>query len=155
MADYDKRVQELGIVLPQAPAPVGNYVGYTVSGNLVFISGQLPLEGGKVGVQGRVGDSLTVDDGYRAGRLCALNIIAQLKAACGGSLNKVSRVLRLGGFVCVAPAFFDAPKCINGASDLMVEIFGDAGRHARFAVGVATLPANAAVEVDATFEIRP
>jgi len=153
MADYDKHLQELGITLPPAAAPVGNYVGYTVSGNMVFVSGQLPLDGGKVAVQGRVGDGLSVDDGYRAGRLCALNIIAQLKAACGGSLNRVSRVLRLGGFVCVAPSFVDAPKCVNGASDLMVEIFGDAGRHARFAVGVATLPAGAAVEVDATFEI--
>lgn len=153
MADYDKKLTELGITLPAAAAPVGNYVGYTISGNLVFVSGQLPLEGGKVAVQGRVGDTLTVVDGYRAGRLCALNIIAQLKAACGGSLNKVGKVLRLGGFVCVAPSFVDAPKCVNGASDLMVEIFGDAGRHARFAVGVATLPAGAAVEVDATFEI--
>lgn len=153
MADYDKRVKELGITLPEAAAPVGNYVGYTISGNMVFVSGQLPLEGGKVAVQGRIGDNLAVEDGYRAGRLCALNIVAQLKAACGGSLNKVNKVLRLGGFVCVAPAFVDAPKCVNGASDLMVEIFGDAGRHARFAVGVATLPAGAAVEVDATFEI--
>jgi enamine deaminase RidA (YjgF/YER057c/UK114 family) len=153
MADYDKRLTELGITLPEAAAPVGNYVGYTVSGNMVFISGQLPLEGGKIAVQGRVGDTLAVEDGYRAGRLCALNIVAQLKAACGGSLNKVNKVLRLGGFVCVAPAFVDAPKCVNGASDLMVEIFGDSGRHARFAVGVATLPGGAAVEVDATFEI--
>lgn len=153
MADYDKRVMELGIKLPVAPAPVANYVPYTVSGNMVFVSGQLPFEDGKVAVQGRVGDTLNVDDGYRAGRLCALNLVAQLKAACGGSLNRVSRVLRLGGFVCVAPTFVDVPKCVNGASDLMVEIFGDAGRHARFAVGVATLPANAAVEVDAIFEI--
>lgn len=153
MANYDKRVMELGIKLPVAPAPVANYVPYTISGNMVFVSGQLPFEDGKVAVQGRVGDTLNVDDGYRAGRLCALNLIAQLKAACGGSLNRVSRVLRLGGFVCVAPTFVDVPKCVNGASDLMVEIFGDAGRHARFAVGVATLPANAAVEVDAIFEI--
>jgi len=153
VADYDKRVMELGIKLPVAPAPVANYVAYTVSGNMVFVSGQLPFEDGKVAVQGRIGDTLNVDDGYRAGRLCALNLIAQLKAACSGSLNKVSRVLRVGGFVCVAPDFYDVPKCVNGASDLMVEIFGDAGRHARFAVGVATLPANAAVEVDAIFEI--
>jgi len=155
VADYDKRLHELGITLPPAAAPVANYVGYTVSGNLVFVSGQLPFEDGKVAVQGRVGAGLAVEDGYRAGRLCALNLLAHLRAACGGSLNKVSRVLRLGGFVCVAPDFVDAPKCVNGASDLMVEVFGDAGRHARFAVGVATLPANAAVEVDATFEIKP
>ena|SRR5688572_9332410 len=153
MIDYDKRLQELGIELPVAAAPVGNYVGYTISENLVFVSGQLPLESGKVAVQGRVGDTLGIADGYRAGRLCALNIIAQLKTACGGSLKPVRKVLRLGGFVCVAPSFVDVPKCVNGASDLMVEIFGDAGRHARFAVGVATLPAGAAVEVDATVEI--
>jgi enamine deaminase RidA (YjgF/YER057c/UK114 family) len=153
MTDYDRRLTELGIELPVAAAPVGNYVGYTISGSTVFVSGQLPLEGGKVAVQGRLGDTLAIDDGYRAGRLCALNVLAQLRAACGGSLNRVRKVLRLGGFVCVAPALFDAPKCVNGASDLMVEIFGDAGRHARFAVGVATLPAGAAVEVDATFEI--
>ncbi len=155
MTDYDKRLTELGIELPPAAAAVGNYVGFTISGTTLFISGQLPLEGGKVAVQGRVGDTLVVEDGYRAARLCALNVLAQAKAACGGRLDRVVKVLRLGGFVCVADSFVDAPKCVNGASDLMVEIFGDAGRHARFAVGVATLPAGAAVEVDATFEIAP
>ena len=110
MADYDKRVMELGITLPVAAAPIGNYVPYTVSGKLVFVSGQLPFENGKVAVQGRIGDTLGIDDGYRAGRICALNIIAQLKAACGGSLNKVNKVLRLGGFVCVAPTFADSAQ---------------------------------------------
>lgn len=153
MVDYEKRLTELGIELPVASVPVGNYVGYTISGSTVCISGQLPLESGKVAVQGRLGDTLSIDDGYRAARLCALNVLAQLKAACGGNLNRVRKVLRLGGFVCAAPSFFDAPKCVNGASDLMVEIFGEPGRHARFAVGVATLPGGAAVEVDATFEI--
>lgn len=148
-------VQTNAIALPPAAAAVGNYVGWVVSGNLVFISGQLPLENGAVAVKGQLGRDLSIEDGYRAGRLCGLNILAQLKDACGGDLNRVVRVIRLGGFVCSTPEFTDAPKCVNGASDLMVEYFGAAGSHARFAVGVASLPAGAAVEVDATFEIRP
>lgn len=152
---FDSQLEARGITLPPAAPPVGNYVGWTISGNTVFVSGQLPLENGAMAVKGRLGDSLGIEEGYRAGRLCALNVLAQLKDACGGDLGRVVKVLRLGGFVCVAPDFNDAPKCVNGASDLMVEVFGDAGRHARFAVGVATLPGGAAVEVDATFEIRP
>jgi enamine deaminase RidA (YjgF/YER057c/UK114 family) len=152
---FDSQLEAQGIVLPLAAAPVGNYVGWTISGNTVFISGQLPLEDGKLAVKGRLGADLGVEEGYRAGRICGLNVLAQLRAACGGDLGRVVKVLRLGGFVCVAPDFVDAPKCVNGASDLMVEVFGDAGSHARFAVGVASLPAGAAVEVDATFEIRP
>jgi enamine deaminase RidA (YjgF/YER057c/UK114 family) len=129
-------------------------VGYTVSGKLVFVSGQLPLVDGTVAIKGRLGADLDIDAGYKAARLCGLNILAQLKEAVAGDLDRVSRVLRLGGFVCVSPDFFDAPKCVNGASDLMAEAFGDAGKHARFAVGVSTLPGMAAVEVDATFELR-
>lgn len=153
MSNIDLRLKELGIVLPKAAVPVGNYVGYVTSGNLVFISGQLPMKDGAVAVKGRVGEGIDVDAAYQAARICGLNILAQLSAALNGDLSRVKRVARLGGFVCVTPDFFDAPKCVNGASDLMVEVFGDAGKHARFAVGVATLPGMAAVEVDATFEI--
>ncbi len=153
MAGIEEKLSAMNLVIPEAAAPLGNYVGYTVSGNTVYVSGQLPLRDGKVAVTGKVGAEVTVEQGYEAGRICAINLIAQLKAACGGDLNKVRKVLRLGGFVNVAPDFIDAPKCINGASDLFVEIFGDSGRHARFAVGVATLPANASVEIDGTFEI--
>lgn len=152
---FDSQLEARGIVLPPAAAAVGNYVGWTISGNTVFVSGQLPLEHGKLAVRGRLGADLGIDDGYRAGRICGLNVLAQLREACGGDLGRVAKVLRLGGFVCAAPEFTDAPKCVNGASDLMVEVFGEAGRHARFAVGVASLPAGAAVEVDATFEIHP
>lgn len=155
MDAYQEKLAELGITLPKAAAPVGNYVGYVVNGTTVTVSGQLPLENGAIAVQGRLGASLTVEDGYRAGRLCAINLLAQLRAACGGRLDRVRQVVRLGGFVCAAPDFVDAPKCVNGASDLMVDVFGQAGRHARFAVGVATLPGGAAVEVDGTFEIHP
>jgi len=140
--------------LPVAAAPVANYVGYTVSGKTVYVSGQLPFRDGKVAYAGRLGAGLSVEDGYAAGRQCGLNILAQLKAACGGDLDRVARVLRLGGFVNSSPEFTDAPKCVNGASDLMVAVFGDAGRHARAAVGVASLPAGAAVEVDAIVELK-
>ncbi len=133
---------------------MANYVGFTVSGKTVFISGQLPFKDGKLLVTGRLGAGVTIEDGYAAGRQCGLNILAHLKAACGGDLDRVSRVLRLGGFVNCTPEFTDAPKCVNGASDLMVAVFGDAGRHARAAVGVASLPAGAAVEVDAIVELK-
>lgn len=152
--EFDSHLLDRGIVLPPVAAPVGNYVGWTVSGNTVYVSGQLPLDDGKVAVRGCLGANLSLEDGYRAGRLCGLNVLAQLREACSGDLGRVVRVLKLGGFVCSVPSFFDAPKCVNGASDLMVEVFGDAGRHARFAVSVAALPAGAAVEIEATFEIR-
>lgn len=153
MHDINQALTDLELAIPDAATPLGNYVGYTVSGKTVYVSGQLPLVDGKVMVTGQLGDTVTVEQGYDAARLCAINLLAQLKAACGGDLSRVRKVLRLGGFVSVANGFVDAPKCINGASDLMVAVFGDAGRHARFAVGVATLPAHAAVEVDGTFEI--
>lgn len=153
MGIIDQRLSERGITLPAAAAPVGNYVAYTVSGRYVHVSGQLPLENGAMAVQGILGDGLAIEDGYRAARVCAMNLLAQLKEACGGDLDRVTRVLKLGGFVSARADFHDAPKCVNGASDLMVEVFGDVGKHARFAVGVASLPAGAAVEVDGLFEI--
>lgn len=150
----DSRLTELGITVPQAAAPVANYVGWVRTGNLVVISGQLPLKDGKVTTTGLLGRDVSVEDAAVAARQSGINIIAQLRAACGGDLDKVVRVVRLGGFVACTPDFTDHPKVINGASDLMVEVFGDAGRHARAAVGCPSLPLNAAVEVDALVEIR-
>lgn len=154
MSETASRLAALGLTLPKAAAPVANYVGYTVGGKTVYISGQLPFQDGKLTCVGRLGAGVSVDEGYAAARQCGLNILAHLQAACGGDLDRVARVLRLGGFVNSTPEFTDAPKCINGASDLMVAVFGDAGRHARAAVGVASLPAGAAVEIDAVFELK-
>ena len=149
----DARLAELGIALPQAAAPAGAYVPYVVSGNLVFVSGQITLENGEIKYKGRLGESMGVDEGYAAARLCGLNLIAQVRGACAGDLDRVKRVVRLGGFVNSAADFTDQPKVINGASDLMVEVFGDAGRHARAAVGAPSLPLGVSVEVDGIFEI--
>jgi enamine deaminase RidA (YjgF/YER057c/UK114 family) len=154
MSKAEQKLSELGLTLPQPAAPVANYVGYAVSGSTVYISGQLPIKNGKLAYVGKLGDGVSVEEGYEAGKLCALNILAHLKAACGGNLDRVARVLRLGGFVNSTPEFTDAPKCVNGASDLMVAVFGDAGRHARAAVSVAGLPGGAAVEVDAVIELK-
>lgn len=148
----DARLAELGITLPDAPAPVANYVPYVVTGNLVFISGQVSLEG-KTKHVGKVGGEKTVEDGQRAARACALNLIAHLKKACDGDLDRVRRCVKLGGFVNCTPDFAGHPPVINGASDLIVEVFGDAGRHARFAVGAPNLPADFTVEIDGVFEI--
>jgi enamine deaminase RidA (YjgF/YER057c/UK114 family) len=153
MSRIAARLAELGVALPAAAAPVANYVGYTVSGKTVYVSGQLPIEDGRLAYAGKLGAGVSIEQGYAAARLCALNLLAHLGAACGGDLDRVSRVLRLGGFVNATPDFTDAPKCVNGASDLMVAVFGEAGRHARAAVGVAQLPAGAAVEIDGVFEL--
>ncbi len=149
----DGRLTELGIELPQASAPAANYAPYTVSGNNVYISGQVPVSEGELKFIGKLGDEFGIDEGYAAARLCGLNIIAQVKDACGGDLDRVVRCLKLGGFVNSVPEFGDQPKIINGASDLMVEVFEDKGKHARFAVSAASLPFGVAVEVDAVFEI--
>ena len=148
------KLAALGVTLPTPAAPVANYVGYTISGKTVYISGQLPFQDGKLTCVGKLGAGVSIEDGYAAGRQCGLNILAHLKAACGGDLDHVARVLRLGGFVNSTPEFTDAPKCVNGASDLMVAVFGDAGRHARAAVSVASLPAGAAIEVEAVVELK-
>ena len=132
---------------------MANYVAYVQSGNLVFVSGQVTLEGGAFKYQGKLGAEISLEDGVAAARLCAINIIAQLKAACGGDLDRVQRIVRLGGFVNSTPDFADQPKVINGASDLMVEVFGDKGRHSRAAVSAGSLPLNVAVEIDAVAEI--
>ncbi len=149
----EARLKELGIELPEAASPAANYIPFVVTGKMVFISGQITLLDGKIVHQGRIGDDLTVDDGYQAARLCGLNLLAQLKAAAGGDLDNVSRVVKLGGFVNSVPTFTDQPEVINGASDLMVEVFGDRGKHARFAVSAGALPRNVSVEVDGIFEL--
>ena len=150
-----KRLKTLGLELPVPSAAVANYVPWVITGSLVFVSGQLPMEAGKLAVSGRLGDSVSVDDGYRAARLCALNLLAQINAAVGGDLGRVRRVVRLTGFVASTPDFVDQPKVMNGASDLIVAVLGESGRHARVAVGAPALPMNAAVEVDGVFEIDP
>ncbi len=147
------RLRELGLVLPAPAAAVANYVPWLVSGALVFVSGQLPLHDGKLAVAGRLGDGVSLDDGIRAAKLCALNLLAQASAAAGGDLDRIRRVVRLTGFIASAPGFTDQPRVMNGASDLMVEVLGEAGRHARVAVGAAVLPLDAAIEVDGIFEI--
>lgn len=151
----DRKLAEIDLALPAAPAPAGSYVGFKIAGNLVFVSGQLPMKDGKPTLTGKLGAGVKIDEAYAAARQCALNALAQLKMAVEGDWSRVVQVVRLGGFVNCTPDFTDAPKVVNGASDLMVKVFGPAGTHARAAVGVASLPANAAVEVDAIFEIRP
>lgn len=147
------RLEELGITLPQAAAPAANYVPTLLSGGLLYVSGQLPMENGAVKYTGRLGAELDVEAGAAAARLCAVNLLAQAATALGGNLGRVKRVVKLGGFVAAAAEFADHPKVVNGASDLMVEVFGAAGRHARIAVGCVSLPLGAAVEIDALFEV--
>ena len=149
----DLRLAELEIKVPEAAVPVANYVAFTISGNIVHIAGQLPMENGKVKYIGLVGDEVTVDDGAAAAELCALNIIAQMKEACGGNLDRVVQIIKLNGFVNAPAGFTDQPAVINGASNLMVKVFGEAGKHARSAVGMGSLPFNASVEIDAIVEI--
>jgi enamine deaminase RidA (YjgF/YER057c/UK114 family) len=149
----DARLKELGIELPSPPAPVASYVPYVVSGKLVFISGQVTLEGGALKYVGTVGKELSLEDGKAAARLCAINVLAQAKAACGGDLDKIKRCVKVGAFVNAVPGFAQHPEVANGASDLFVDVLGDAGRHARAAVGAGSLPRNVACEVEAVFEL--
>lgn len=152
MSDIDARLAELSITLPEPVAPVANYVPFVQSGNQVFISGQVSISADGL-TKGTLGKDMDVEAGQAAARLCAINLIAQFKQACGGDLDRVKRVVKLGGFVAAAPGFTEIPQVINGCSDLMVEVFGDAGRHARSAVSCPVLPLGAAVEVDAVIEI--
>ncbi len=149
----EQRLAARGLELPDAPAPAANYVPYAISGKLLFVAGQVPFREGQVAVRGRLGDGVSLERGQEAARLCALNLLAQARAACGGDLGRLARCLKLGGFVSCTAEFTDHAKVVNGASDLMVEAMGEAGRHARFAVGCASLPLNAAVEVEAIFEL--
>ncbi len=153
MSTIEDRLAAEGITLPDAPAPAANYVPFVKTGNLVFISGQLPLAGGKCEFVGRLGEEVEIEDGVQAARLCAINLIANLKVACGGDLSKVTRVVRIGGFVAALSDFEQHPAVVNGASDLMASIFGEAGAHARAAVGVSSLPFGASVEVEGLFEV--
>jgi enamine deaminase RidA (YjgF/YER057c/UK114 family) len=150
----ESKLAELGITLPTPAAPVANYVGFVRTGRLLMVSGQLCLgPDGKLVAKGKLGAGVSVEDGQKAARVCAINLLAQVKSALG-DLEKVTRVVRLGGFINSDPAFLDGPKVMNGASDLMVALFGDKGRHARTTVGVAVLPLDAAVEVEGLFEVK-
>lgn len=147
------RLLSAGIELPEASAPAANYVPFVRYGNIVQTSGQLPLEGGSVAVTGKLGAGVSLEDGQRAARQCAINVLAQAKAALDGDLERIGRVLKLTVFVASDPSFTEQHKVANGASDLLVEILGEKGRHARSAVGVPALPLDAAVEIEAFFEI--
>jgi enamine deaminase RidA (YjgF/YER057c/UK114 family) len=152
MSAIEDRLAAAGITLPTPNAPVANYVPFVRTGDLVHISGQVSVDAAG-GVRGVVGEDVDFETAVRAARLCGINLLAQMKAACDGDLGRVVRVVKLGGFVQAGPGFYDIPKVVNGCSDLMVEAFGDAGRHARSAVGVYRLPLNFAVEVDAVVQV--
>lgn len=148
------RLAAAGIVLPEAAAPAANYVPFVLYGSLLQTSGQLPLEAGALAVSGKLGAAVDLSQGQRAARLCAVNILAQARTALGGDLERIVRLLKLTVFVASDPGFTEQHKVANGASDLLVDILGERGRHARSAVGVPSLPLDAAVEIEATFEIR-
>ncbi len=150
----NQKLQQLGITLPEPIAPVANYVPFVKTANQIFISGQLPVENGEVKFVGKLGENISIEDGQKAARICAINLLANLKIACDGDLDRVVRCVKLGIFVNATPDFTNHPVVANGASDLMVEVFGDAGKHARFAMGAGSLPRGVAVEVDAIFEIK-
>lgn len=148
----EARLKELGVTLPDAPAPVANYVGFVQTGNLIHISGQISAdENGPI--KGKLGSDLSVEQGAAAARRCAISLLSQVKAACGGDLSRITRLVKLTGFVNSTADFTDQPKVINGASDFMVDVLGDKGRHARAAVSANSLPLGVAVEIDAIFEI--
>jgi enamine deaminase RidA (YjgF/YER057c/UK114 family) len=154
MTTIDQKLASLSIHLPTPPYAVANYMPYAIAGNMVIISGQLAVRDGQVVFKGKVGKDLSLEEGQAAARLCAINILAQLRVACEGDLGRVQGCVRLGGFVNCDPDYTEQAKVINGASDLMVQVFGEMGRHARAAVGVNALPLGAAVEVEAMFLIR-
>ena len=149
----EQRLLKIGVTIPDAPSPAANYLPFTRAGNLVFVSGQVPFVDGKLEVTGTVGENASVEDAQGQAKVCAINLLAQLKVACDGDLDRVVKVVKLGAFVASANDFFNQPIVVNAASDLMVEAFGEAGRHARFAVGTNALPLNCLVEIDGIFEI--
>jgi len=149
----EKRLDALNIILPSPPKPVGSYVAVVITGKLAFVSGQIPIKDGKVIYAGKVSRDLSVEDAQKAARLCVINALAQLKAELG-SLDRISKIVKVSGFVNSPPEFTDQPKVINGASDLLFEIFGQKGQHTRIAVGVSSLPLNSAVEIDLIAEIN-
>lgn len=149
----EARLRELGIELPEVQAPWANYVSVVASGALIYLSGQLPSLGGQV-IKGKLGSELSVEDGRKPARLCALNMLPHLRQACEGNLDRIVRCVEIGGFVNSTPDFAEHPLVLNGASEFLVEVFGEAGRHTRFAVGVASLPFNFALEIKGIFEFR-
>ena len=149
----EDRLKELNIVLPTPPSPVASYVPYTINGKILYISGQVTLTPEGLKYIGTIGRELSLEDGKAAARLCGINTIAQAKAACGGDLEKIRRVLKVTVFVNAIPGFAQHPEVANGASDLLVQVFGEAGRHARAAIGAVSLPRNVATEVEAIFEL--
>ena len=151
--NIDERLNDLSITIPKPRTPSANYIPFVQTGNLIFISGQVSMRTDGI-IAGKLGLDINLETGQKAARACGLNLMAQLKVACNGTLNQVRRVVKLGGFVNATANFIDPPTVINGASDLMVEIFGEAGRHARFAIGTASLPQGAAVEIDGIFEVK-
>ncbi|MBC27917.1 MAG: hypothetical protein CMM41_11980 [Rhodospirillaceae bacterium] len=153
MGNIDKRLSQLGISLPDTAAPAGTYVPYVLESNQLWISGQVPFWNGRVKYRGKVSCDVSMDDAIMSARICGLNILAQTKKALG-DLNRVERVIKLNGFVNSASDFTDHPEVINGASDLMVDVFGELGRHTRVAIGVSSLPLNSTTEVDALLSVR-
>ena len=147
------RLAELGVTLPDAPAPAANYVPFVKVGNIVYVSGQ--ISAGPEGlITGKLGENMSVEDGAAAARTCAISLLAQVRAACGGDIERLVKVIKLGGFDNSTPDFTDQPKVINGASDFLVDALGDAGRHARAAVSAPSLPLGVAVEIDGIFEVK-
>ncbi len=154
MTSPERRLKDLGIVLPRPPKPVANYVGWVRTGNLVYVAGQLSLSDGKIQFPGLLGGNVSLEDGQRAARLSAINITAQLSDATDGDLSKVTRVVKLNGFVASVPEFADHAKIMNAASDFLAEVFGERGKHARLTVGVPCLPLNSPIEIDAVVELE-
>lgn len=155
MTEIETRLQQIDLALPQVAPPAANYVPYVISGNTLYIAGQIPFLNGERGHIGRLGENMGIEDGQKAARACALNILAQVLAAVNGDEKRIIRCLKLGGFVNCVQEFDQMPAVINGASDLVAHVLGERGKHARFAVGAASLPFGVAVEIDAIFEIKP
>ena len=151
---FEENIKQLGIEIPDMPAALANYVPFKVSDSIVYVSGQAPVKNGELIYKGKVGEDVTVDDGIKAAELCCVNIISALKKSINGDWNRLDSFLKLGGFVNCNNNFYDQPNIINGASDLLVKIFGDQGKHARFAVGSNSLPMNISVEIDAIIKIK-
>ena len=151
---FEENIMQFGINIPDMPAPLANYVPYKVLDNVVYVSGQGPVLNGDLIYKGKVNEDISIEDGIKAAELCCINIIAALKKSINGDWNRLDSFLKLGGFVNCKDDFYDQPKIINGASDLLVKIFGDQGRHARFAVGSNALPMNISVEIDAIIKIK-
>ena len=152
MSDIEAKLSEMGITLTAAPAPAANYVPYVQVGDILYVSGQISMDANGM-IKGKIGETMTVEDGAAAARCCAISLLSQVKAACGGDLGKLKRVVKLTGFVNSTPDFGDQPKVVNGASDFLVKVLGDAGRHSRSAVSAGALPFGVAVEIEGIFQI--